>query len=60
MNIRIIFPVLFLLVLVTSIGNITAQEDALTSNEAKPSVQIIQGEKCRGVLRRVWKNFYNF
>ena len=45
MNIRIIFPVLFLLVLVTSIGNITAQEDALTSNEAKPSVQIIQGEK---------------
>ena len=45
MNIRIIFPVLFLLVLITSIGNITAQEDTLASNVIKPSVQIIQGEK---------------
>ena len=45
MNIRIIFPALFLLVLVTSIGNTTAQEDILTSNVTESSVQIVEVEK---------------
>ena len=45
MNIRIIFSVLFLLVLIPLIGNITAQEAVLTSNVSKPSVQLIQEEE---------------